>query len=66
MIKSFLNMMLSSSVGSLYKKEKPDQRKWHKKNLPRCKFSILPKSPSIFTPAAFYTNNKFSSNKIRN
>jgi hypothetical protein len=33
-IKGLLNMMLSSTAGSLYKKEKPDQRKWHKKNLP--------------------------------
>jgi len=71
-IKGLLNMMLSSSAGSLYKKEKPDQRKWHNKNLPHCNFfiicnfSISPNSPSIFTPAALYANDKFSSNKIRN
>jgi len=60
-IKSLLNMMLSSSVGSLYKKENGTRKIFHAVISP-----FLPSSPSIFTPAALYTNDKFSSTKIRN
>jgi len=53
--------MLSSSVGSLYKKENGTRKIFHAVISP-----FLPSSPSIFTPAALYTNDKFSSTKIRN
>jgi hypothetical protein len=62
MIKSFPNMMLSSST----KKKNLTIENGTRKIVHAVLSPFFPKSPSIFTPAALYTNDKFRSTKIRN